>query len=617
MDLAADDLQNVASGKEAWQSSTSKWSKPHEAKRALADDGERDFAFHTGLEDKPWWRVDLGEIYPIHSIVVGNRRKMNQEQARTLKVEISRDGETWTAIHSGFLVWSGDLVLPLGGAALARHLRLSLQEKAYLHLSKVEVWAKRPKIKVAANRPDGFGLRMQCLLNGLYLAKALNCEFKLVWPDGIAGPAKDFEKSKEKDASNLIGHSVEPLASIFADERILGAQSAGRLAIRSLIAEETGLSAAQLLQSKLHDEPNTLYAPSGDLGETLAPELAPNAEFGLPDIFESLKFSPSMEKAIQAARAVDLERNFAALHIRSGDIVYGPYRLQGTRFAGKAVSMPLARMAIENLQGRGLDVLVFGEDGASIAELARAYNVRPAAAYLKDLNYVGPERSIFEIVLMSRTSEIWAASSGFSRLAHSISRSAQDVNIHKAFSSAKKIAFFTKDLAENAGVYHPMQAAYAYWQLYVAHLAHKSPSAEKIAALEAAKRHDPENVMYDIALASELYAAKRHEAAEGILERALLQDFSPEGVWDSTFGLTVLLSGPQKKPYLSNLAAKIQQSAAPPYNYALLAAALIAYRKKEFAKAAALLKDCVIANKNPADPRIQRIAEQIGDKLSA
>jgi hypothetical protein len=135
-----DGLCNLALGKIARQSSTHKSWSLDDAVKALIDDGQRDCAFHTDIEDNPWWQVDLGAIFSLYYIVVGNRRKIAQERAITITMETSVDGSAWQLIHTGLVSWDDDLVWPLGGQASARFVRLSLKEKTYLHLSKVEVW---------------------------------------------------------------------------------------------------------------------------------------------------------------------------------------------------------------------------------------------------------------------------------------------------------------------------------------------------------------------------------------------------------------------------------------------------------------------------------------------
>src|SRR5271170_4284430 len=149
LSLADQLLVNVAKGKPASQSSLSQWSAgADEASRAVSGSVPSSFAFHTAMEDRPWWQVDLLCIYPIDSIVVHNRLDRCWERAKTLKVEISEDSKHWVVVHAGIEYFLGGekgrpLELPLGGAVCARYVKLSLVERQQpLHLAQVEVFVR-------------------------------------------------------------------------------------------------------------------------------------------------------------------------------------------------------------------------------------------------------------------------------------------------------------------------------------------------------------------------------------------------------------------------------------------------------------------------------------------
>lgn len=106
------------------------------------------FAFHSDLEDKPWWIVDLGAVHPISHCLVFNRMDAAQRRSAGLQVSLSDDGIEWKLhyAHEGPAfggIWPQDgeppLVVPLHGAA-ARFVKLQLPGKAFLHLDQVEVF---------------------------------------------------------------------------------------------------------------------------------------------------------------------------------------------------------------------------------------------------------------------------------------------------------------------------------------------------------------------------------------------------------------------------------------------------------------------------------------------
>lgn len=148
-------LLNVAIGGEASQSSLSAWSLDGEAANAVSGTLEVDYAFHTDRADRAWWQVDLKGVYPVEAIVVHNRLSGFQARARTLRVEIAEQADRWILIHAGYAHFGArdgmapPLTLPIGSELQARYIRLSLMEPEYLHLSQVEVLARRDLVALS------------------------------------------------------------------------------------------------------------------------------------------------------------------------------------------------------------------------------------------------------------------------------------------------------------------------------------------------------------------------------------------------------------------------------------------------------------------------------------
>ncbi len=129
------------------QSSLSEWSYADGAigPRGGVDGGITGrFGFHTDIEDAPWWQVDLEAVRSLTEIRIYNRMDSGRERSRTLKVLLSDDGETWRLVHDqgGYTFGGADgrpLRVMVGGKS-ARHVRLQLAERTYLHLDKVQVF---------------------------------------------------------------------------------------------------------------------------------------------------------------------------------------------------------------------------------------------------------------------------------------------------------------------------------------------------------------------------------------------------------------------------------------------------------------------------------------------
>ncbi len=101
--------------------------------------------FHTGIEDQPWWQVDLGAVHQVSGFEIHNRSDCCMERADSLTVQLSTDGKTWTKVYSHDKKPFGSetsQIPPLKintKSAPARFVRIQLAERNYLHLSEVRV----------------------------------------------------------------------------------------------------------------------------------------------------------------------------------------------------------------------------------------------------------------------------------------------------------------------------------------------------------------------------------------------------------------------------------------------------------------------------------------------
>ena len=117
---------------------------------AGACDGVRTgrWGFHTGLEENPWWQVDLGREVPLDAVLVYNRCDGSQERAFNLIVLTSLDGKEFTEAyrHDGTPFYGSPDNRPLAvkfTGRKARYVRVQLPGKTYLHLDEVEVYQHR------------------------------------------------------------------------------------------------------------------------------------------------------------------------------------------------------------------------------------------------------------------------------------------------------------------------------------------------------------------------------------------------------------------------------------------------------------------------------------------
>ena len=147
---------NLALRKPARQSSLSQWSTVSDPQGAVSGvPAMGGFNFHTESEVNPWWEVDLQSSYALDSVFAYNRNDQTRERSRSLQVLLSLDGENYSVAydHAGLPAFGGysspetpdvapqPLCVLLKGA-VARFVRLQLQDRNYLHLDQVEVYGQ-------------------------------------------------------------------------------------------------------------------------------------------------------------------------------------------------------------------------------------------------------------------------------------------------------------------------------------------------------------------------------------------------------------------------------------------------------------------------------------------
>jgi hypothetical protein len=137
------DVVNVALGRPASQSSTWSDAQCGNAVAARAVDGNADGRHFTTCsvaitnnQVQPWWRVDLGSVYPIARVEVWNRTDFNSERLANFDVRVSEDGLSWVDYHHPGTVGEV-LALPIGRAG--RHVMVQLRGTNFLQLAEVRV----------------------------------------------------------------------------------------------------------------------------------------------------------------------------------------------------------------------------------------------------------------------------------------------------------------------------------------------------------------------------------------------------------------------------------------------------------------------------------------------
>jgi hypothetical protein len=103
----------------------------------LVDGDTGNMGFHTYSGGQQWVVIDLGSVRKFDKVVVYNRPEL-QERAVPLRMEVSRDGQTYTPLaerKETFKKW-----ISKGLHAEGRYLRLMNTPPNYFHMSEVEVY---------------------------------------------------------------------------------------------------------------------------------------------------------------------------------------------------------------------------------------------------------------------------------------------------------------------------------------------------------------------------------------------------------------------------------------------------------------------------------------------
>jgi hypothetical protein len=115
------------------------------------------FGFHTDLQEKPWWQIDLGSSIPLEKVVIYNRTVF-ANRAANLIVLISDDDISFKLAykHNGNVFYGHKDNKPLTvllNSASARYIRIQLTGKNYLHLDEVEIYKPHNPKNIALQLP--------------------------------------------------------------------------------------------------------------------------------------------------------------------------------------------------------------------------------------------------------------------------------------------------------------------------------------------------------------------------------------------------------------------------------------------------------------------------------
>jgi hypothetical protein len=369
---------------------------------------------------------------------------------------------------------------------------------------------------VLANRDDGFGERLCAIINAIRLAAYLDAAFRFTWTSEVWNDV--YDKTVATKYTPILGQSIAPKEQIFAPDFI------AKYAISYWSKDDFSpidqgqVTANALAKSSARGWFSTQHHIAADYG--ISVETA--CRLSSSDAFHMIKFNDETAALVHQARDIDLGE-FTAIHLRSGDMVYGEVRKWG--FWGNKVLNPIVALdIIKQANAQGQKVVVFGQDLNWLRHIKTKHDIIVAHDLLGAEVTRPHMRALFEMVLMSRATRIIAGDSGFARAASMIGNKSV-TSMFKIYSPIRYSDVTLAGLADVDKHLHPYMTAYAFWQAYAFGRTLRSVP-QLIDIIETSHARDPENYLYLVILAALKYRMGHDTDAETLLEKHYALDLA-------------------------------------------------------------------------------------------
>jgi len=494
-----ENLIEVSKFGKASQSSISKWSKTNDAQRALDSNSYDDYAFHTDKEENPWWQVEFENSFNIEYIIINNRKvKPFDEIASLLKIVGYDENNSEVLLYEGNTSFGSDngklpLILTLGGKNKYKKVRISLLKENYLHLNSIRIFVKdslrsiNKKMVFFANRHDGMGERLRAILNAMVLARVMDGEFKFGWDTHDvafhATPDKDIIFEDGFQSKYFLDNDESTKLKLYPLQKL-------PFVNHETLSEYDGISIQQVNISQ------SLPYPYKDFdSKTYKNE------------FDNIGFSKELAEAKKHGENISVSEKAVAIHIRAGDIVFRNYRNMPI-FYNKVTPFYLLDYIIKLLMNDGYEIIIFGQDDDFCTYLSETYGVLYSKTLLKE-GYSESQIALFDIVLMSKCSQILAGYSGFAILAEWIG-GGKIVDSYNFLSGPQAVIdefrrfFEDKTSFLHSNKIHSLVKSFSIIQFVHRYQKYLSLN-EKIAYIEKSIRLDPDSSYHKVFLASLYY----------------------------------------------------------------------------------------------------------------
>jgi tetratricopeptide (TPR) repeat protein len=370
------------------------------------------------------------------------------------------------------------------------------------------------KIIVAA-RKDGLGGRLCSIMNAIDLADRLQLPFYFMWPRVTADHTFNAISSADR---------------VFAREFLTNHHKEFLPSERFILIDGNPVDKSVLDQ--LREDHRTMGLLVGTWAERVSLEGAFPPSKPASELFSRISLTPRMQEALDLAASADV-RDAVAIHIRSGDIIYGDSRFR--LFNDKFSPRPLVTEVIRHHVSLGQKVVLFSDDADLLSHLSNEAGGICPKHFGVDQFADADQRALFEIVLMSRCREIIAAFSAFAMTAAFIGGK-RVVNLRERFRDvAEKRALLDPRALQDAS---PMEKA-KLLQFVATQLRSVTPRRESIDLLSEASALDPQNTTYRQLRAIFMLRSGKTQQAEDVLKQCAEEHFIQTGMVTAELGRTL------------------------------------------------------------------------------
>jgi len=362
-------------------------------------------------------------------------------------------------------------------------------------------------------RSDALTERLNSILNGIYLAKLLNLEFRFTWPDFIDDSTHHVIPNSPWDlfsAAFMHAHYVKekqvsiPTGFDIDDQRQRRSQM--------LRTNHSSPKFRKLSERGFDFFLAPLRRPESVTRETLFVESV--------NIFKNQMFTSAVRESLDMAGALKIEPGTTAIHFRCGDVIYGKARFWGRFARDKSLCLPVARhLLMQTDPDRGK--ILFGGSQKDL-NLLRGGVGKHVLANEKLAGIAnGSAGLLAEVILMSRCGRLFCSGgSGVTNLAKAIGNvEALDV---RALLSVEEEYRIIREFLSITGS-DDLHRAFAAYNAFI--LSWESGRRESLDHyIGIASRCDPENPLYP---ALSMLLAMREENFQAFSEAR----FRLEGLW--------------------------------------------------------------------------------------